>query len=175
MNFSSSEINLNSQAKFGLEKVFNRVSKNLARDSLVQEVTSKLRNSLQVDRVVLYYFYRQWNGQVTFESLRTPALSILGMTGADDCFNDEYAAMYLEGRTKAIENVDLAPIHECHRDFLKSIKVKANLVVPVLKSKGLWGLLVAHHCQSPRTWTEMDVQVMKKGAQTLSSSPSIRI
>ena len=53
----------------GLKQILNRLSQNLVRDNVVQEVTNTLRNYLAVDRVVLYYFYQQWEGQVTFEAL----------------------------------------------------------------------------------------------------------
>ncbi|NJN87484.1 MAG: GAF domain-containing protein, partial [Leptolyngbyaceae cyanobacterium SL_7_1] len=39
--------------------------------------------------------------------------------------------------------------------------------------KGLWGLLVAHHCQSVRPWTESDIAVMQQGAGALAIAPSI--
>jgi len=116
--------------------------------------------------VLLYYFYRQWKGQVTFEALSDPKFSIFGSTGLDECFNGEYAALYLEGRVRAIA--------ECHRDFLHSIQVRANLVVPVLIPQGLWGLLVAHHCQSACLWTGSDITAMQQVAKALVHAPSIR-
>jgi light-regulated signal transduction histidine kinase (bacteriophytochrome) len=76
-----------------LLRVANRLAATLARDTVVQETTDKLRNSLQVDRVVLYYFYREWEGRVTFESFSSSEFSIFGSTGPDECFNGDYAAM----------------------------------------------------------------------------------
>lgn len=157
----------------GLQKLLKRLSSNLAQDKLVQRVSDDLRTELQVNRVVLYYFYRQWSGRVTFESLSSDDYSILGSTGPDDCFNGEYAALYLNGRIRAIADVETAQIAECHREFLKGIQVKANLVVPVLTSKGLWGLLVAHHCQSPVDWSPQQVEAMWLGSKTLALSPTI--
>lgn len=157
----------------GLEKLLIRLSRNLAEDKLVQSVTDELRKKLKVDRVVLYYFYRQWSGRVTFESLSSNKYSILGSTGPDECFNSEYAALYQDGRINAIANIDTAPIAECHRDFLQTIDVKANLVVPVLPPAGLWGLLVAHHCQNPVDWTEEQAQAMQTGAEILVQSETI--
>ena len=151
-----------------------RLSTTLNRDQLVEQVTHDLQQHLQVDRVVLYYFYRQWKGQVTFESLSDQQFSIYGSTGPDECFNEEYAALYLAGRVRAISDNEIEPIAECHRDFLRNLQVKANLVVPVLIPQGLWGLLVAHYCQSPRTWTESDIQAMQQGAEQLATAPSIR-
>jgi GAF domain-containing protein len=158
----------------GLQRVVNRIIQVMERDDLVQETTDRLRDALQVDRVVLYYFYRHWEGRVTFESLSQSEFSILGSTGPDECFNGEYAKMYEEGRVRAIEDIETAAIADCHRDFLRTMKVQANLVVPVLTQKGLWGLLVAHHCRSTHPWSESDVKLMQDGATTLATAPSIR-
>lgn len=157
----------------GLEKLLQRLTNSLTEDLLVQSVTDNIRNKLQVDRVVLYYFYRQWSGRVTFESLSASQYSILGSTGPDDCFNSEYAALYQDGRVNAIADLETAPITECHRDFLQGLGVKANLVVPVLPTAGLWGLLVAHHCQSPVDWSAAQITMMQAGANTLARSETI--
>ena len=146
------------------------MSHNLAKDSLVQQVTNRLKLSLDVDRVLVYYFYRQWQGQVTFEVISSPQLSILGSTGPDECFNGEYAAMYQAGRVKAIADIETEDIADCHRDFLRKLQVRANLVVPVLSQQQLWGLLIAHHCQNPRNWSAYDIQIMQTSAAILERS-----
>ncbi len=164
----------------GLNIILQRLNQKIERDRLVQITTKELRQFLQVDRVVLYHFYVQWEGQVTFESLSDRSFSLLGSTGPDLCFNDEYAALYLAGRVRAIADIETEPIQPCHRDFLRYLHVRANLVVPILtKSKqaqpfqDLWGLLVAHHCQSPRSWSEVEIERMKAGALILAEAPSI--
>ncbi len=158
----------------GLKNVLNRLSDNLAKDAVVQKIVNQLRHDLQVDRVILYYFYLQWQGQVTFESISSPEFSLFGSTGPDECFNGEYAALYEQGRVCAISDIESATITDCHRDFLRNLKVRANLVVPVVIPKGLWGLLIAHHCRSPRIWTEANILAMEKGATALAETPSIK-
>ncbi|GAB4237809.1 MAG: hypothetical protein Kow00121_64790 [Elainellaceae cyanobacterium] len=158
----------------GLRRVLGHLSQSLKRDALVEQTVSQLRSTLDADRVLLYYFYRQWQGQVTFESLSDEQLSIFGATGADQCFTDEYAEQYLQGRVRAIPDIEAEDIHPCHRDFLRGIQVQANLVVPVLTNKGLWGLLVAHQCRSPRQWSEADVEQMQQGAKQLAEAPAIQ-
>ncbi|MBR8831853.1 MAG: hypothetical protein N5P05_002164 [Chroococcopsis gigantea SAG 12.99] len=151
-----------------------RLNKKMLRDELLQNTVNELRNILKSDRVVIYYFYTQWKGQVIFESLSDDQFSILGSTGPDQCFNDEYATLYLAGRVRSISDIESEPIAECHRDFLRYLKIKANLVVPILTSQGLWGLLIAHHCQSDRQWLNDEIEQMKQAAVTLSLAPSIR-
>ncbi len=157
-----------------LEQLAGKLIKKLEEDDLVQSTTKQLRESLQVDRVVMYYFYREWKGQVTFESLASSDLSIFGSTGADDCFNDQYAEMYKQGRVKAIADIELEPIQPCHRDFLRSIKVRANLVVPILVGQKLWGLLVAHQTRSVRLWSSADIELMQQSAIKLASTFSLQ-
>lgn len=153
-----------------LNRVNERLNKTLARNRLLQDAINELQAELVVNRVVLYYFYREWKGQVIVESLSHPQYSILGSTGADDCFNDNYAQLYLEGRISQVNDVELAGYEECHLEFLRSIQVRANLVVPVIVHERLWGLLIAHH-HEPRHWTAGDRQTMQTQAHRLEASP----
>lgn len=173
-HFSSERRNADSAAGDPkMQRVLQHLHTTLERDHLVGQITNSLRQQLGVNRVVLYYFYRQWKGQVTFEAISDPTFSIFGSTGPDDCFNETYAELYLKGRVRAIADIETEPISDCHRDFLRSMQVRANLVVPVLIPQGLWGLLIAHHCQSQRFWSDSDISAMQQGATTLAIAPSI--
>ena len=159
--------------ELGLQNIFERLVASIERDDLVEKTTNSLRELLGVDRVVLYYFYRDWAGRVTFESLSNEKFSIFGSTGPDDCFNGEYAALYQAGRVRAIPDIETEPINDCHRDYLRSLGVRANLAVPVLNQKRLWGLLIAHHCQDTHFWTQSDIEAMQKAADSLAMAPAI--
>ena len=150
----------------GLQRLTLRLKSNIRRDTLIQKELDQLRIQLQSDRVVLYYFYYQWKGQVTFESLSQDIFSIYGSIGADGCFNQEYAEYYQNGRTRAIADIETASIHPCHQNFLRSINVRANLAVPVLVDQELWGLLIVHHCQYPHVWSSAELELMKTAAET---------
>ena len=161
-------------ANRGLSVVLARLTNKLQKDSLVHDALHELRHCLSVDRVVLYYFYSHWKGQVTFEALSDQKYSIICSTGPDECFKQEYAELYLTGRIYCTEDIETAPISECHRDFLRSLQVRSNLVAPVLNHGKLWGLLVAHHCQDVKKWQSGYVNSMRIYSQGLSDAPSIR-
>ncbi|MEE3719362.1 GAF domain-containing protein [Tumidithrix elongata RA019] len=157
----------------GVQAVLNRLTHKLEKDSLVYTSLQELRTLLNVDRVVLYYFYSQWKGQVTFEAIGDPKYSIIGSTGPDECFNAMYAEMYLAGRVKATVDIETEPISECHREFLRNLQVLANLVVPILPNGKLWGLLIAHHCQDAHIWEPADIEAMQRHSKYLTNIPSI--
>lgn len=52
-----------------LQKIVDSLTVRLKRDYLVEKSLYEIREVLQSDRAVLYYFYRQWHGQVTCEML----------------------------------------------------------------------------------------------------------
>ncbi|MEP0871089.1 hypothetical protein NDA01_14865 [Trichocoleus desertorum AS-A10] len=81
MRSNFDELNSHSldQQDRGLSRIAKRLAQSLERDALVQKTTDELRQMLQADRVVLYYFYQRWKGQVTFESLNAEHLSIFGI------------------------------------------------------------------------------------------------
>jgi GAF domain-containing protein len=160
-------------ANRGLSSVLARITNKLQQDWLVNDSLHELRNLLKVDRIVLYYFYSEWKGQVTFEALSDRKYSIICSTGPDECFNLKYAELYLAGRIKATDDIESASITDCHRDFLRNMLVKSNLVAPVLTHGKLWGLLVAHHCQDVRLWQTSDIDLISKYAHDLAESPAI--
>lgn len=157
-----------------MASILQRLSQSMQRDQIVQSTTDNIRHYLQVNRVVLYYFYNQWEGQVTFESLSDQSFSIYGSTGPDQCFSDEYADLYLKGRVRAMTDIETELIEPCHRDFLRYLDVRANLVVPILTTQGLWGLLAAHHCQGTKAWSEGDIKKMIDAASILTTAASIQ-
>jgi len=157
----------------GLETIVSKVIGRLERDKLIQDVIQDLRQSLGLDRLALYYFFSRWNGRVTFEALSQPQYSIIGMTGAGDCFNDEYDELYVAGRYRAFEDIESEPIHDCHRDFLSSIQLKPSLVVPILPFQGLWRLLAAHNCQENRSCEADEIAIIQLGEIHLATSPPI--
>ena len=59
-----------------LQNIVNRLTDRLKRDVLIETSLYDIREILQSDRVVLYYFYKQWQGRVTYEMLSAIELSI---------------------------------------------------------------------------------------------------
>ncbi len=48
---------------------------------------------------------------------------------------------------------------------MKRFKIRANLVVPLLKGKTLWGLLCIHQCSAPRQWATHEIEFVNQIAE----------
>ena len=154
-----------------LNAIFNQIRQSLSLDDILDTAAREVRQLFNADRVLFYRFDANWQGQIVTESVVAPWIATIEHQSPDNCFAAEYAALYLEGRTQAIDDVATANINECHRDFLQGLQIRANAVVPVLVGNSLWGLMIAHQCATPRAWQESEIDLM----QSLAAQVSIAI
>ena len=133
-------------------------------DQVLRTAVGQIRQFLQTDRVVVFRFESHWQGVVEAESVAPGWVETLAMEIQDSCLGNVYVGAYRQGRVSAISDVDAANVDPYHRDLLKSLQVKANLVVPILQGEDLWGLLIAHHCSGPRQWRAESTQLLQQVA-----------
>ncbi|WP_416669511.1 sensor histidine kinase [Egbenema bharatensis] len=121
-------------------------------DTTVEEV----RRFLRVDRVVVYRFQPDWSGRIAAESVSESSLSVINQEIYDPCFVESMLYPYRQGRIHRINDVLTAEIEPCYAELLKTLHVRAVLVIPILVKNELWGLLGAHQCTSSRHWEELN-------------------
>ena len=144
-------------------EITQRIRRSLKLEDVLNTAVEEVRQLLQTDRVLLYQFTSpDWGGEIAVESVGENCLSIIGMAIQDDCFRQDHAFLYRQGRVRAIADIHTADIAPCHRDLLFSLQVRANLVVPVMHNEELWGLLIAHHCQSAREWQSWEIELLEQ-------------
>ena len=59
---------------------------------------------------------------------------------------------------------------DSHREQLKSLAVKASLIVPILQGDRLFGLLIGHQCQQTRIWNSSEIDLFTQLALQLGSA-----
>lgn len=126
----------------------------------LQAVVREVRKLLNADRILIYQLSDSMDGEVVVEEISGSWQSVLSMKAPSDCFPDEYGKLYFRGRVRAIDNVATASLSPCHREFLESLQIQANLIVPIQISEKLWGLLIAHQCDSPRKWHDDEIDLL---------------
>jgi two-component system, NtrC family, sensor kinase len=168
-----------------LRLIGNQIRSTLDLNTILQTAVREVRQLLQCDRVIIYQFQDNWQGKVVVEDMTVPWPSILGDMGADKCFKGDYADLYQQGRVRAINDVFNAGLEPCHVDFLDSLQVKANLIVPIVTSTTeenshsavnqnhqfpgrLWGLLIAHECGDTRNWEQQETKLLSQIADQMA-------
>ncbi|MEG4205229.1 PAS domain S-box protein [Microcoleus sp. Pol7_A1] len=158
-----------------IAQIQSRIRSSLDLQDILNTTVAEVREFLATDRVLIFRFRPDWNGDVVVESVGEGWIPLKGVPIDDCCFANTYIGQYLMGRIRAIEDVHASNLSECHLNFLAACQVKANLVVPIVQQgmepregngscqvPKLWGLLIAHHCSGPRHWQQFDMDLLSQ-------------
>ncbi|MUG97124.1 GAF domain-containing protein [Scytonema sp. UIC 10036] len=143
-------------------KIAQHIRQSLKLEEIFRTTVDEVRQFLQTDRVLLFRLEPDGSGTVVMESVSPEWTPILSTNIFDPCFRDSWAEPYRLGLVVAKTDIYNSGIDPCHVELLKRFQVRANLVVPVLQKEQLWGLLIAHHCQAPRQWHQVEIDLLKQ-------------
>ena len=145
-----------------------RIRKSLNLEEVLNTAVAEVRQFLACERATIYRFEPDWTGTIVVESVETGWMPVLGKTIQDNCFKENHAIYYQQGRVQATEDIYNAGLTTCHIQLLERCQVRANLVVPILQKDQLWGLLIAHQCSGTRQWQESEVELLRQMSVQLS-------
>ncbi|CAD5975393.1 Phytochrome-like protein cph2 [Planktothrix tepida] len=145
-----------------LERITDQIRRTLDLKTTLSCLVREVRALLDTDRVVIYQLINQQAGEVVFEDRRDSIRSIVGMQTPEDCFPEDMVMLYRQGRMRAICDVYNENLALCHQEFLESLGVRANLIVPINQELKIWGLLIAHECTHPRNWETEELDILKQ-------------
>ena len=139
------------------------------RAGVLQDTAARLRSGLGYDRVMIYRFDEEWNGEVIAEARRPDLEPYLGLRYPASDIPAQARALYQRHQLRVLGDVatepvplepalqpgvDLAPLlcralSPVHRRYLTNMGVRATLSVSIVVEGRLWGLIACHH-QTPR-------------------------
>ncbi|MGB3192302.1 MAG: ATP-binding protein [Limnoraphis sp.] len=114
-----------------------------------------------------------YKGCVTYEARSSEnILSVLHLNETDSYFFDTPKAQAQTQNSQAllmIQDVDQAYVDSpCFLEFLHQIQVRSKIVFSIVVQDQLWGLLIAHQCSQPRSWTDNETKFIAKITEHLS-------
>ncbi|MFN6513906.1 MAG: GAF domain-containing protein [Nostoc sp. CreGUA01] len=142
-----------------LKQVTDQIRSTLDLQTTLQTVVREVRSLLNSDRVLIFQIKSK---SVIVEEINGSWQSVLGVEAPPECFPDDFINLYFQGRIRAINNVSTFSLSACHRDFLQSLQVQANLIVPINIGMQVWGLLIAHQCDAPRNWQDAEIDLLQQ-------------
>lgn len=151
--------------------VIGKIRESLDLETIFKTTATEVRQLLNADRVAVYRFIPEsdWNeGEVVSEDVLPQYSPSLGAKVHDRCFGEQFAANYEKGYVQAVTDIYKAGLSPCHLSILKRFQIQANLVVPLLQGKHLWGLLCIHQCGKPREWQPDEIEFAKQIGEHLA-------
>lgn len=164
-----------SQASDATVREAQPVLRLLERDGSVAEaalrVAREIHLSLGYDRVMVYRFDSDWNGDVIAEARAPQREAYLGLHYPATDIPAQARALYLRNRVRQIADVGYRPspiepvlgpldrqpvdlsdvslrsVSPVHLEYLANMGVSATLVTSIVVNDVLWGLVACHHYQ----------------------------
>ncbi|RCJ18911.1 ATPase [Nostoc minutum NIES-26] len=147
-----------------LEAIAQRIREFLDLEKILRQTVKEIRQCLNCDRILIYHIQPDGSGTIVSESTVTAGGSLLGKNFRDPGFSAKYKERYGRGCIQIVEDIYAAGLHPEHIDFLASLHVRANLVVPILLQQDLWGLFSAQHSYEPHQWQQIEIDLLKQVA-----------
>lgn len=138
------------------------ISESLNLDTILQTTVTEVRQFLSTDRVLIYRFQPNWRGIVVAESVAPGWREMINQEIADSYFIETQGGSYHDKHINIVDDIYSVGFSECYIDLLESMQVRAKLVVPIVRGDDLWGLLIAHHCQNPRSWQRSESRLLQQ-------------
>jgi len=152
-----------SEKQKALSGVIARIRESLDIDTIFKITVTEVRQLLKTDRVGVFRFYPEleWEGEFIYEDVGPQWDSALAAKLRDHCFSVKFAELYKQGRIHAIADIYQTDASDCYIQILERFQVRANIVVPLIRGKYLWGFLCIHQCSNPRQWEESEIEFVQ--------------
>ncbi len=172
-----------------LNQVITQTRKSLDISVIIATAIAQVREFLELDRLVVYKFNEPnqndrayslhqnlpkphpYTGCVVHEVLANDTIFSVLNYSEERCFNPSTKCWdkFRQGFTLAVSDVEKTyALQECLLKYLKEIRVRAKFAAPIVFEDKLWGLLIAHQCDSTRDWTESEKILLTSVAEQLA-------
>ena len=177
----------------GLRSTFGRIHASYDTPSLCTSAANAMREVTQYDRVMVYRFDADWNGEVVAEAIKEGLRPYLGHCYPATDIPSQARDIFLHNWVRMIPDVHYTPIpvrglkdssaldmsnsmlrsvSPIHLEYLKNMETHATLTVSLIKEGKLWGLIACHHGSQKNLFHEVRLacELIGKSVSALLSS-----
>ncbi|TVP66951.1 MAG: diguanylate cyclase [Leptolyngbya sp. LCM1.Bin17] len=153
-----------------IAQVTQRISQSLELQDILDKAVFGLRQILAAHRVLVYALDVTCGGRVVAESVSDGYPFIQGRVIVDHCFSPNRPILdeYRHGRCQITADIYTSGLADCYVNALAQIKVRANLVIPIIQDERVWGLLACQQCDRPRHWQPSEIDMLTQMAHHLA-------
>ncbi len=181
-----------------LTQTIGDVQRSRTLTELMEKTAQKVKVVTGFDRVMIYRFGEDWNGEVIAEARETYLEPFLGMFYPASDIPRQARELYKTNLVRSITDVNqprsqvyplnyaqydrpldlthagLRAVSPIHIEYLQNMGVRSSMSVALLYRGELWGLIACHHYSGPRLIDYPARQSVKLISQILSTALEIR-
>ncbi|BAY39906.1 two-component hybrid sensor and regulator [Nostoc sp. NIES-2111] len=159
-----------------IAQVIQRMRQTLDLETIFAATTEELRQVLNCDRVLVYRFDSQWQGEFVAESVAEGWISLIeedknDLHLAENAVENEFCIAKLlqitnnspdkpESSYLCVPDIYQAGFDNCYIEFLETLQAQAYIIVPILSGEQIWGLLATYQNSAPRQWKTGEINIV---------------
>ncbi|MFB2939177.1 PAS domain S-box protein [Aerosakkonemataceae cyanobacterium BLCC-F154] len=152
-----------------LTQVIQKIRQTLELPEIFSATTTELRQLLDCDRVTIYRFHEDWNGEFVAESVADGWISLLDsqltacILNKKECVIKQLDQTDIENHPinyLAVADIYQSELPKYHIEILEQFQSKGFLTVPIFSGNEFWGLLTVYQNSQPRQWQESEINVV---------------
>ncbi|TVZ27675.1 light-regulated signal transduction histidine kinase (bacteriophytochrome) [Gillisia sp. Hel_I_86] len=180
-----------------LTAILSEIESTQTIDEMCNVAVAQIKQLFEYDRVMMYKFDDEWNGEVIAEVKEERLESWLGLHYPARDIPKQARELFLKQGVRIIADVNFKPsklipeispitnepldiskselrgVSPIHIEYLKNMKVGASLTVAIILEGELWGLLACHH-YAPKFINYPQRQTCRFLTQVFSNSLSVK-
>jgi PAS domain S-box-containing protein len=155
----SERVRFRKQAHLSAE-ISQKIRQSLNLGEILATAVAEVQALLGVDRVLISRFESDGSSTVLQEQVSANYPPIVDEIGVEPYIDPSYHHRYVQERIYTFDDITQAGFEPDYVELLQQLAVKASAIVPIHLRDKLWGLLIVHHCQSPRQWQPKEVEIL---------------
>lgn len=171
-----------SEQEYLMRVMTQHIHESLDLDQILNTAVAEVHQFLQVDRVLVYQLHpldtadatpdtelpaaggtgrTGHNVTVRAEAVSAGCPSMLGWLLRDPWLQSATVLADLQaGLPYIVTDLQALDLPSATQDFLAFFQIEAILMVPIRRGEALWGVLVAHDCHAPRSWSQVGMNLL---------------
>ncbi|BAY77536.1 methyl-accepting chemotaxis sensory transducer with phytochrome sensor [Nostoc linckia NIES-25] len=142
-----------------------KIRRTLKTEDIYQAAVKEVHRAIKTDRVIVYRLNPETkDGVVVAESLTGNWPEAMGVRIDDRYFWEQHIENYQDNRVQAVANIYLdqnLKNADSYIQLLDKFAVKGYLITPIVIQEQVFGLLIAHNCQTSRVWQQPEINLFQ--------------
>jgi PAS domain S-box-containing protein len=147
-----------------IAKIALQIRSSLDLPAILNTMVTELRSLFQCDRADIWKIQPDGSTVVIAESISAENLSNRNRTIQDCCLTSQ---LIQHPWVRAYDDIQLAPMSDCHREMIKSLRIRAKILIPIRHEGNWWGLLSVVESDRPRQWDSEEISLIQQLATHL--------
>lgn len=166
-----------------ISRVVGKLRQSPDLNTIFTTVTQEMRRLLNVERLTIYKFRKDFFGDFITESIAGDYPKLVGSGWEDPYLHEHKGGRFRENLPLVVDDIHIGEtlwengqfnlsvprrkLTDCHIEALEFYQVRACVVVSIFQGDKLWGLLSAFQNSGPRQWEEDEVRLMMQIANQI--------